>query len=386
MRFRSTGNLGDVVATLESGSYTDRLSKRRWSLPEMDAAAAALAGWFGERYDQGDRIGILGLNGADFMQTYLGVMRAGLVAVPINHKLPGETVAYILADSQCRAVFHHREFQSLLPSELSAFAFEDNAFSEARKGEAAASVHPDKGVVAEILYTSGSTGRPKGVPLDHHGQLWALELFLDAIGDVPQKTIIVAPTYHMNGLFFTTVALAKGWHTWSMPRFEARVFLSLVDEERISMLSGIPTMFAMMSRERDLIETLDLTSVTSVAIGSAPLTDALVETVQFIFPNAAVTNSYGTTESGPAMFGPHPDGLSRPVTAIGYPYPGVELRLEDGGPDWGRLLTRTPATLSNYLNLPEVTAKKITDGWYDTGDIVRRDSEGFYHFVGRADD
>lgn len=171
-----------------------------------------------------------------------------------------------------------------------------------------------------------------------------------------------------------------------MSKFEARAYLELAARERVTMVSGIPTMLAMMARETDLLARLDLTSVRNVIIGSAPLTHALIKRVETIFPNASVRNSYGTTESGPAMFGPHPDGLERPPLAIGYPYPGTEWKLVDGTESEGRLLTRTPAVLKEYLNLPEVSAEKLNDGWYDTGDIVRRDEDGWFFFVGRADD
>jgi acyl-CoA synthetase (AMP-forming)/AMP-acid ligase II len=171
-----------------------------------------------------------------------------------------------------------------------------------------------------------------------------------------------------------------------MPSFDARAFLELAAKERVTMLSGIPTMFAMMARQTDLLDRLDLTSVEAVTIGSAPLTQALIDRVKSIFSNAQLRNSYGTTESGPAMFGPHPDGLDRPPLSLGYPYPGVEWKLVDGSATEGKLLTRTPAVMRGYLNLLQVNAERLNDGWYDTGDVVRVDENGFFYFVGRADD
>ncbi|HEY0302906.1 MAG TPA: AMP-binding protein, partial [Rhizomicrobium sp.] len=163
--------------------------------------------------------------------------------------------------------------------------------------------------------------------------------------------------------------------------------LEAAAEHRCTLLSGIPTMFALMARERDLLARLDLTSVKDIVIGSAPLTQALIDRVKAIFPMAAIRNSYGTTETGPAMFGPHPQGLARPPLALGYPYPDVEWRLVGGAsPDEGMLETRTPATLAAYLNLPGVSAERLRDGWYATGDVLRRDAEGFFHFIGRGDD
>jgi acyl-CoA synthetase (AMP-forming)/AMP-acid ligase II len=141
-----------------------------------------------------------------------------------------------------------------------------------------------------------------------------------------------------------------------------------------------------MTRQPELIAKLDLSSVRAVTIGSAPLTEALIARVQAMFPNAAVSNGYGTTEAGPSIFGDHPQGVPCPPVSIGYPIPGVEVRLANGTADEGVLQVRTPAMFSEYLNLPNITADKLHDGWYDTGDIMRRDAAGFYYFTGRADD
>ncbi len=230
---------------------------------------------------------------------------------------------------------------------------------------------------------------PKGVPLTHRGQVWALANYCAELseGTPEDRTLVVAPLYHMNGLFFSTVALANRMAVLSLPRFEVRTYLKTVAEQRCTVLSGIPTMFAMMVRETDLIETLDLSSVKEVAIGSAPLTDALLGQVQALFPNAEVSNGFGTTEAGPAVFGAHPDGLPTPPLSLGYPLASIGWRLVDGSSsEEGVLALRTPALMGGYVNLPHVTAEKMRDGWYLTGDIMRRDAGGFFYFVGRADD
>jgi acyl-CoA synthetase (AMP-forming)/AMP-acid ligase II len=140
-------------------------------------------------------------------------------------------------------------------------------------------------------------------------------------------------------------------------------------------------------RERDLIERLDLRSVRDISIGSAPLTDALLAQVHAVFPNAQIKNAYGTTEAGPAVFGPHPDGRPRPPLSLGYPFADVQCALLDGpSADHGVLALRTPALTPGYLNQPQATASRMRDGWYRTGDVMRRDAAGFYFFVDRADD
>ncbi len=382
-----SGNLGDIVQRdAPLGGWLDCADGRSWTAAEIDDAAGRLAGGLVARgLNRGDRVAILSANGVPFVIAYLALMRAGLVPVPVNHRLPAGTIAYILEDCGARVVFADRERAAMVPIGRETHAIE--AIEDMMAVDALSPVRPAPGEIAEILYTSGSTGRPKGVPLSHDGQLWALDRFLAISSTAPERTIIVAPAYHMNGLFFSTVVLALGYFCISMPSFDARAYLRVAAEHRCTLLSGIPTMFALMAREDALIATLDLDCVQDIVIGSAPLTQALIDRVRAIFPNASVRNSYGTTETGPAMFGPHPDGIVRPTLALGYPYPDVEWRLIGGATiDEGMLETRTPATLAGYLNLPAATREKLVDGWYATGDVVRRDSEGFFHFIGRADD
>jgi acyl-CoA synthetase (AMP-forming)/AMP-acid ligase II len=232
------------------------------------------------------------------------------------------------------------------------------------------------------MYTSGSTGRPKGVLLTHAGQGFTFEKYV-AAGIVPDgsSTLIAAPLYHKNAAVSMKVTLGSRATAVMMPRFEPRAYLQALVEYGCATVIGVPTMFALMLNERDLIEELDLGHVTRMVIGSAPMTEALQDDVRAAFPNAAMTNSYGTTEVI-AIFGEHPDGLPRPGISVGYPLPFVEVRLSDEGELW----VRSPGAMSGYHGLPEVTAQRLVDGWYRTGDTFRVDANGFFHFVGRVDD
>ncbi|HEY0104825.1 MAG TPA: class I adenylate-forming enzyme family protein [Rhizomicrobium sp.] len=382
----ASGNLGDIVKT-DGAGYLDQRDGAHHTPAQIDLSAARLAaGAIAHGFRRGDRVAILAENGAPFTVAYLGLMRAGLVPVPVSYRLTPDTIAYIVRDCGAVAVLHDAARAAMVPDGVAAIDI-GSGVDALLAERPTAPISPQPGEIAEILYTSGSTGRPKGVPLSHDGQLWALDRFLGVSSHAAERTVISAPAYHMNGLFFTTVALALGYFAVSMPRFDARAYLEAAAEHRCTILSGIPTMFALMARERDLLARLDFTSVKDIVIGSAPLTQALIDRVKAIFPQAAIRNSYGTTETGPAMFGPHPQGLARPPLALGYPYPDVELRLVGGlSADEGLLETRTPATLSAYLNLPGVSAERLKDGWYSTGDVLRRDAQGFFHFVGRGDD
>jgi acyl-CoA synthetase (AMP-forming)/AMP-acid ligase II len=113
----------------------------------------------------------------------------------------------------------------------------------------------------------------------------------------------------------------------------------------------------------------------------------LLADIKAHFPNAEPLVVYGVTEGGPVPLGPHPDGKPRPPGSIGAPYRGTAARLVNGPRDSeGELVLKNPGILLGYHNLPEETARRIRDGWYHTGDICRRDGDGFYYFVGRTDD
>jgi acyl-CoA synthetase (AMP-forming)/AMP-acid ligase II len=241
-----------------------------------------------------------------------------------------------------------------------------------------------------VLYTSGSSGRPKGVPLSHDGQLWALQQRVGAGAFGDERLLIAAPLFHMNGLGTAKFAFAAGASVVLLPRFDARTYIEAIGRFGCTWLTGVPTMYALVVREREALAGQDLTGVKYVRMGSAPATQQLLDATRACFPRASIALIYGTTESGPVTFGPHPQGHAKPDTALGWPAKGVEVRfatpaMEEAGE--GVLLVRTPAMMQGYLNLPEKTREVLSpDGWYMTGDLFRRAADGCYTFAGRADD
>jgi acyl-CoA synthetase (AMP-forming)/AMP-acid ligase II len=175
-----------------------------------------------------------------------------------------------------------------------------------------------------------------------------------------------------------------------MGRFDARGFIAALVQHRVSVISGVPTMAALMAQQTDALAGADLSNIKLAVIGSAPLSDTVLAQVQQLFPGAAVINSYGTTETGAGYFGAHPQGLPRPPMSVGYPQPHAQLRLVGEGASesaqQGVLEVHCATRMSGYQNRPQLTAEKLRDGWINTGDIMRRDADGWYYFIGRADD
>jgi acyl-CoA synthetase (AMP-forming)/AMP-acid ligase II len=186
----------------------------------------------------------------------------------------------------------------------------------------------------------------------------------------------------MNGLSTAHAALAQHDSVVLLPRFSGRSYIDAIARYRCTTITAVPPMMAMMLQERDLLRRTDVSSVTTIRMGSAPVSAALHESLRGLFPHAQILNVFGTTESGPITFGPHPEGLATPFRSVGYSHPQVQLRLVDGV-----LQIKCPALMNGYHKLPEATRNVMTpDGYYITGDVFSRDAQGFYFFLGRTDD
>ena len=388
-------NLGDTFGPSDDVALADlggEGGERRFTFAELDALADAVAAGLAARgLVRGERVAILSANRAEFVACYLGTMRAGLVCVPLNTKLPAATVGLLLADCGARLVFCDAERASLRPPDLEAVVFgPGGGFDAFLRPGPFETVRPDPEDPALFLYTSGSSGLPKGVVLSHRSHLWILDTRRARPPGPPQRVLVAAPLYHMNGLITCHVTFNLGDTVVLLPGFTAASYIDAIERHRCTLLTSVPPMIAMMLREKERLAAADLSSVTFVRMGSAPVTGELMTAARRTFPNAVIANVYGTTEAGSVVFAPHPGGRPTPAVSVGVAHPAVELRLigEDGrAADEGVLEMRSPALMSGYHDRPDADAKVMTpDGFYRTGDVFRRDRDGFYFFVGRADD
>jgi acyl-CoA synthetase (AMP-forming)/AMP-acid ligase II len=393
-------NLGALFDPELGADRVALIDCRDWKRPreythrQIDKLANACArGLLARSLERGDSVAVLSANRAEYLIAYFGILRAGLVAVLINHKLPAETIAFILKDAGVGYVLCDAARRGDLPSDVAILDFDaadGDGFEALLDPGSFEAVRPTDDEVAMVLYTSGSTGRPKGVPLAHAGHLWVLRARTRRGWPFTHHRLLVAaPLYHMNALCTSLFALGTSACEILLPEFDARRWLQSIERFGCTWVTSVPAMLAMALREVDVLSRLDVSTVEKVRMGSAPVSRKLLDEVKETFPGADVVNVYGTTEAGPMVFGSRP-GKVVPDLSVGWPIPEVEVKLvgADGTEgDEGVLWQRMPATMSEYLNLPERTQEVLTeDGWYISGDIFRLDADGAYYFVGRADD
>ena len=336
----------------------------------------------------GSRIGLLAGNLGEYYTVMFGAPAAGMVFVPLNTRLPESTLQYIIQDADLKLLItdtEHAEFRADVPKVVIGSEQWGQIMSSA-PAPSIMNVKPDD--VAVQIYTSGSTGKPKGVLLSHENVTFTV---LEYGAALPGEVMLVsAPLYHKNASMASKLAFASGGKVVLLPQFSAGEYLDAITKHRVTMCSGVPTMYALVTAELQKTPNQhDLSSVQRVLIGSAPLTEALFDDVQALFPEALVTNGYGTTEAV-LEFGPHPEDLPRPKISLGYEHSSVQLKLID--PDTGaesnrgELWVKSKGVMLGYHGLPEANAERLTDGWYHTGDLMHRDEDGWYFFVGRVDD
>jgi acyl-CoA synthetase (AMP-forming)/AMP-acid ligase II len=363
-------------------------------------ADALAAGLQARGLQPGQVVALLAANHPDYMPAILGILRAGLVACPLNWKLPAGDLQALLSNSGAVLVLCDAPRRGALPAGMAVALFDDAAVSStaAKAGERFddwlkhspyTAYQPGPDDLACLMYTSGSTGAPKGVPITHAGYAWGLRSYESLRSDwCGQRTLVAAPLFHMNAQCSSLLGLYLGAPVVQLQQFDLDTWLQAIERWQIFDITGVPTMMALTVRELEAGRRIDTVSVRHISIGSAPLGDVLLQQLQHWFPQAQVHNGYGTTESGFVAFGAHPQGLQVPAQALGFPMPGVQVRWRNAPPSAsnGVLQIRTPMTAAGYHRNPSLDVGRFIDGWYDTGDVMRRDEQGIYWFAERADD
>ena len=396
----TVAQLPDKVAIIDLFGGRERCATYRQLDQRMNAVASMLAR-LGVR--PGERIAMLVGNRTEFIEFFFGAMRGGAIPLPLNTRLAADALERIIADAGCVLMVAdpscHRDAIAIarrlpLRHRLLLDGEEEGFLSfEAEMDKPAAAVEPpplDDDAQAFQPYTSGSTGRPKGAIMTHRGMLWYVaynqRYWPSSEND---RGLIALPLFHKNALRGTVKPmLYAGGSFVLMPGYEPRAYLEALAKYRCTYSRGVAAVFTMFLQHRDYLETLDLSALRGMTIGSAVVTPELMEAVERALPHVKVSESYGLTEGGSPLRPPI-DGRPVPRGSPGVPAPEIDLRMVDAegnDAEEGELWIRCPYVCLGYYNEPEITRAKLTDGWLHTGDIFCKDKDGFFYFRSRVDD
>lgn len=373
---------------------------RAFTFSEIDESAGRFAaGMLSLGIRPGDRVVLHLPNGWEWIVAYHGLAKMGAVVVPANILLTTEEVAFILADAGARAIILPSERRAALRGRTDAVAVvvgrSDDAvsFLKLLVFDPAAPVARAPEDLFTIGYTSGTTGRPKGAMLSH-GCVYA-SLASTATYHVRHagETVLSAlPFSHVYGNIVMNSAFLAGMRLVAPARFDPADTLALIKSEAVTLFEGVPTMYYQMLAHPD-VAAADLSSLTRCTVGGQTMPTAKIEAVVERF-GCPLLELWGMTElAGPAVTH-SPYWKARPGS-VGLPFPDVEVRIDRAGagslelgPDEaGELMVRGPLVMQGYWNNPEATKAAIdSDGWLATGDVARRDANGYLYVVDRKKD
>jgi fatty-acyl-CoA synthase len=355
----------------------------------------------------GDRVAYLGVNAVEVFETFFAAWLLGAIAVPLNYRLSGPEIRYMLHDSGASVLVHSADTDALvgaaapLPDGLRVLAVQPASCPaggldyEAEIAEGPAlDAEPPVALddPALILYTSGTTGRPKGAVLTHGSLTWNTVNFLAHVDVLStDRALGIAPLFHCVGISQVTLpTLFKGGSVELMPKVEPGLVLDRVSTARITSFSAVPTMLQMMC-EHPSWDTADLSSLTLVQYGGSPVQERVARA--WLDRGVRLIQGYGMTEASPGVYMATYDGALAHPTAVGVPHFFTDVALlRDGRPgpvegEPAELLVRGPHVASGYWNRPEETEASFVDGqWFRTGDVLRADDDGWAHVVDRVKD
>jgi len=352
------GTLVDKYANSDKTAIIDRGTTYKYKQLNIDIKR--FASGIKDVTELGDVVSIDMFNSYQFVVSYLGTIRAGRVALPFNFKVPYDYKDYVYADSKTVITITHDNFEQFL-------------------GEGDYIANVSKETPALMLYTSGSTSLPKGVVMPHDHK-WFIKKKVNENKFIGSRIILISgPCYHASGLRNTEIGL-HGYATLIfVPDFEANTVAEAISTLKPTSIATVPTIISRIVNDKELLARSDFSSIKNIIAASAPVTEQLYKQVAEHFPNANLINRYGLTEIGPGLFHDHPDDMPTPMGSVGYPLSDLEYRLIGGV-----LQIKSPAMMLNYNNLQP--ANLTEDGFYITNDIFRVDENGFYFYIGRADD
>ncbi|MEA1968336.1 MAG: AMP-binding protein [Thermodesulfobacteriota bacterium] len=377
-------------------SYTFR------ELREKGESAAACFQKWGVK--KGDPVALMSQNTADFVFSFFGILKAGGIVVPINHKLTTTEVEYILKDSDTKLFLFDGTLKDIALSitrDIKKIAIDTPAENFTSLQDAMAEgisfkpVSVDDKDSAEILYTSGTTGKPKGCVHTHESVIAAGITGVKCVDFTDRdRTLIAMPIWHsspLNNWFMGTTLV--GGAVVLLREYHPLFFLQIIEQQKCSVYFGAPISYLMPLQVVENFDQFNLSSMRAWIYGGGPIAPETVRRLVKNYKSDKFYQVYGMTEAGPSGTVLTPEDHEKKAGAIGNkPLPGASIKImKDSSTmanpgETGEIWLKAASMMKEYLDNAQATEAAFHDGWYCTGDVVRIDDDGYWYIVDRIKD
>ncbi len=376
------------------------LDDHRVSYREVDDAAQRLAAWLLQQgVEAGDRIAVMLPNLPSFPVIYYGALRVGAVVVPMNPLFKRREIEHYLNDSGAKLIFAMPGDEVQVAADVAGAQLVP--VGPEGLGDLLADIEPHEAIAeredsdtAVILYTSGTTGHPKGAELTHHNLDTNQRSTAETLIHLDTSDVVMGclPLFHVFGMTCgMNAAFANGSTLTLIPRFDPAKALEVIERDKVTVFEGVPTMYGAMLAAAGRAESQpDLSSLRTAISGGSSMPVEVLRKFEEAF-SCVILEGYGLSETSPVASFNHPDA-ERKAGSIGTPIRGVEMKLLDpSGADAaegeiGEIAIRGENIMAGYWGNAEATAAAIVDGWFHSGDLARKDDDGYYVIVDRKKD
>ncbi len=410
-------NLGQILR-VHAKNHPGKIALKDWSgkaltYAELESRTNRLAnGLLKLGLRKGDRVAVVLYNSVEFVEIDCAFAKAGLVVVPICWRYVPKEVAYVVDNSDAKAVIAGEDFVDCIESIRETFtqrhanryvSVGSRRFDGYIDYESLIAESPDTTPNVQVegedtwfqIYTSGTTGVPKGVVRSHESYIAFYLINAVEFGfSGKDKGMIVMPLYHVNSTFYGPLFLYVGGSLFvgRDKGFDPLELLRTLDEEKITFTSLIPTHYNLiLNVPEDVRKQFDFGSVRKLLCSSAPARGEVKKSILKCFPNVELFEAYGSTEAGMVTLLRPEDQLTK-LGSIGKECLGTDtLRLlnQDGkevaSGEVGELYSRGPMMFDEYYKLPDKTKASFRGGYFTARDMARKDEEGYYYLVDRKD-